>query len=119
MVVKIPRWQFEKFPGAEPVLGTQMKSVGEVMAIGRTFKQALGKGIRSLETGKAEGATKFEESLITPRLTTPNPDRLGYIRFAFERGWTIEQVRELTMMDPWFLRAGSRRGFSSNSRWTG
>ena len=59
VVVKIPRWQFEKFPGAEPVLGTQMKSVGEVMAIGRTFKQALGKGMRSLETGKADGATKY------------------------------------------------------------
>ena len=61
MVVKIPRWQFEKFPGAEPMLGTQMKSVGEVMAIGRTFKQALGKGMRSLETGKADGAAKFDE----------------------------------------------------------
>ena len=59
VVAKIPRWQFEKFPGAEPVLGTQMKSVGEVMAIGRTFKQALGKGIRSLETGKVFGAEKF------------------------------------------------------------
>ena len=58
VVVKIPRWQFEKFPGAEPVLGTQMKSVGEVMAIGRTFKQALGKGMRSLETGKADGAVE-------------------------------------------------------------
>ena len=104
VVVKIPRWQFEKFPGAEPVLGTQMKSVGEVMAIGRTFKQALGKGIRSLETGKSDGATKFDESLIPQRLTTPNPDRLPYIRYAFERGWTVEQVRELTTMDPWFLR---------------
>ncbi len=64
VVVKIPRWQFEKFPGAEPVLGTQMKSVGEVMAIGRTFKQALGKGIRSLETGKASTAEVIDESLI-------------------------------------------------------
>ena len=104
VVVKIPRWQFEKFPGAEPVLGTQMKSVGEVMAIGRTFKQALGKGIRSLETGKSDGATKLDESLIRQRLTTPNPDRLGYVRYAFECGWSVEQVRELTSMDPWFLR---------------
>ena len=104
VVVKIPRWQFEKFPGAEPVLGTQMKSVGEVMSIGRTFKQSLGKAIRSLETGKSDGAAKWEESLIPQRLTTPNPDRLGYVRYAFERGWTIEQVRELTAMDPWFLR---------------
>src|SRR6202158_5528328 len=66
VVVKIPRWQFEKFPGAEPVLGTQMKSVGEVMAIGRTFKQALGKGLRSLETGKSDGATKYSDDLIEP-----------------------------------------------------
>ena len=77
VVVKIPRWQFEKFPGAEPVLGTQMKSVGEAMAIGRTFKQALGKGMRSLETGKADGAVTFQDDLIEPRLITPNPDRLG------------------------------------------
>ncbi len=103
VVVKIPRWQFEKFPGAEPVLGTQMKSVGEVMAIGRTFKQALGKGIRSLETGKSDGATKYDDALIQARLITPNPDRLGYIRFAFERGYTVEQVREITSIDPWFL----------------
>ena len=82
VVVKIPRWQFEKFPGAEPALGTQMKSVGEVMAIGRTFKQALGKGMRSLETGKAVGAEVYDESLIPQRLITPTPDRLGYIRFA-------------------------------------
>src|SRR5882672_1711479 len=80
VVVKIPKWQFEKFPGADPVLGTQMKSVGEVMAIGRTFKQFLGKGMRSLETGKADGAVVYQEHLIDPRLITPNPDRLGYIR---------------------------------------
>ncbi|HUA82960.1 MAG TPA: carbamoyl-phosphate synthase large subunit [Bryobacteraceae bacterium] len=104
VVVKIPRWQFEKFPGSQPVLGTQMKSVGEVMAIGRTFKQALGKGMRSLETGKAEGATKYVRELIEARLITPNPDRLGYIRFAFESGYTEEQVHALTSIDPWFLR---------------
>jgi carbamoyl-phosphate synthase large subunit len=68
VVVKIPRWQFEKFPGSEPVLGTQMKSVGEVMAIGRTFKQALGKGIRSLETGKSSTAEVYDEDLINQRL---------------------------------------------------
>src|SRR6266853_4997703 len=104
VVVKIPRWQFEKFPGAEPVLGTQMKSVGEVMAIGRTFKQALGKGMRSLETGKSDGAVKYQEELIEARLITPNPDRLGYIRYAFEHGYTEAQVQELTSIDPWFLR---------------
>src|ERR1700722_8816226 len=103
-IATIPRWQFEKFPGAEPVLGTQMKSVGEVMAIGRTFKQALGKGMRSLETGKADGATKYQRDLIEPRLITPNPDRLGYIRYAFENGYTEEQVHALTSIDPWFLR---------------
>jgi len=104
VVVKIPRWQFEKFPGSEPVLGTQMKSVGEVMAIGRTFKQALGKGIRSLETGKSSTAEVYEESLIGQRLITPNPERLGYIRFAFERGYSVDQVHEMTSVDPWFLR---------------
>ncbi len=103
VVVKIPRWQFEKFPGSEPVLGTQMKSVGEVMAIGRTFRQALEKGIRSLETGKSS-APAYDERLIGGRLITPNPERLGYIRFAFERGWTVEEVQEATHIDPWFLR---------------
>jgi len=104
VVVKIPRWQFEKFPGAEPVLGTQMKSVGEVMAIGRTFKQALAKGIRSLETGKAATAEIFDPNLIRQRLITPNPDRLGYVRFALEQGWTVEQIHEITSIDPWFLK---------------
>ena len=104
VVVKIPRWQFEKFPGAEPVLGTQMKSVGEAMAIGRTFKQALGKGLRSLETGKPAGNKSFKTELIAKRLITPNPDRLEYIRFAFENGYTVEQVHEMTSIDPWFLQ---------------
>jgi carbamoyl-phosphate synthase large subunit len=104
VVVKIPRWQFEKFPGAEPVLGTQMKSVGEVMAIGRTFKQALAKGMRSLETGKAIASERFDTGLIRQRLITPNPERLGYIRFAFEQGWSVEQVHEITAIDPWFLK---------------
>jgi carbamoyl-phosphate synthase large subunit len=103
VVVKIPRWQFEKFPGAQPVLGTQMKSVGEVMSIGRTFKQALAKGMRSLETGKT-AATVYEDRLIRARLTTPNPERLGYIRHAMTRGWTLEQIQEATFIDPWFLR---------------
>ena len=103
VVVKIPRWQFEKFPGAEPVLGTQMKSVGEVMAIGRTFKQALAKGIRSLETGKSVTAERFDPNLIRQRLITPNPERLGYIRFALEQGFTAEEIHEITAIDPWFL----------------
>ncbi|MBV9266645.1 MAG: carbamoyl-phosphate synthase large subunit [Acidobacteriaceae bacterium] len=104
VVVKIPRWQFEKFPGAEPVLGTQMKSVGEVMAIGRTFKQALGKGLRSLETGKDPGAKSFDRELIRQRLITPNPERLDYVQYAFDCGYTIDQVYELTTIDRWFLQ---------------
>jgi carbamoyl-phosphate synthase large subunit len=104
VVVKIPRWQFEKFPGAEPVLNTQMKSVGEVMAIGRTFKQALGKGLRSLETGKASNAASLNPALIAKRLITPNPDRLDYIRFAFAQGHTVDQVFEMTSIDRWFLQ---------------
>ncbi|MBM3727358.1 MAG: carbamoyl-phosphate synthase large subunit [Acidobacteria bacterium] len=104
VVTKIPRWQFEKFPGAQPVLGTQMKSVGEVMAIGRTFKQSLGKALRSLETGKSAAAEVYDEALIPQKLITPNPDRLPYIRFAFERGWSIEQIFQMTQIDRWFLR---------------
>src|ERR1700675_2811904 len=104
VVVKIPKWQFEKFPGAEPVLGTQMKSVGEVMAIGRTFKQALAKGIRSLETGRAKKSETFDPALIRQRLITPNPDRLGDIRFALAQGWTVEQIHEITAIDSWFLK---------------
>jgi carbamoyl-phosphate synthase large subunit len=104
VVVKIPRWQFEKFPGAEAILGTQMKSVGEVMSIGRTFKQALAKGIRSLETGKPVSAETFDPDLIRQRLITPNPERLSYVRFAFEQGWTVEQIQEITAIDPWFLK---------------
>ncbi len=103
VVVKIPRWQFEKFPGSEPVLGTQMKSVGEVMAIWRTFQQALAKGMRSLETGKSSDAEEFDEELIPKRLITPNPDRLKYIRFAFERGHTVEEIYDMTKIDRWFL----------------
>src|SRR5690349_1049465 len=103
VVVKIPKWQFEKFPGAEPTLGTQMKSVGEVMAIGRTFKEALSKGIRSLETGKAFGAEKYDPGLISQKLITPTPDRLGYIRFALAQGYSVDQIHEMTAIDRWFL----------------
>ena len=103
VVAKIPKWQFEKFPGADPTLGTQMKSVGEVMAIGRTFKQALWKGLRSLETGRAFGSEKLDKSLIAQKLITPTPDRLSYIRFAFENGYTAGEIHEMTSIDPWFL----------------
>src|SRR6266481_5896282 len=103
VVAKIPKWQFEKFPGADPTLGTQMKSVGEVMAIGRTFKEALWKGIRSLETGRAFGSEAFDPELIPNKLITPTPDRLGYIRFALQSGYTAEQIHDRTAIDPWFL----------------
>jgi carbamoyl-phosphate synthase large subunit len=104
VVVKIPKWAFEKFPGADNTLGTQMKSVGEVMAIGRTFKEALSKGIRSLETGKAFGSETFDKALIAQKLITPTPDRLNYIRFALSSGYTVEEIHELTSIDPWFLK---------------
>jgi len=103
VVVKIPKWQFEKFPGANDVLGPQMKSVGEVMAMGRTFKEALMKAWRALETGKKTGAEVLEPRRLTQMLVTPRPERLGYIRFAFERGMSVREVARLTSMDPWFL----------------
>ena len=103
VVVKIPKWQFEKFPGADENLSPQMKSVGEVMAIGRTFKEALMKAIRSLETGKKATADGIEPRRLTQRLVTPHPERLSYIRYAFERGMTVREVSHMTGMDPWFL----------------
>src|SRR5580698_2569527 len=103
VVVKIPKWQFEKFPGADDTLGPQMKSVGEVMAIGRTFKEALMKAWRSLETGKKTGAEVLESRRLTQMLVTAKPERLSYIRYAFERGMSVREVARLTKMDPWFL----------------
>jgi carbamoyl-phosphate synthase large subunit len=103
VVVKIPKWQFEKFPGADDTLGPQMKSVGEVMAMGRTFKEALMKAWRALETGKKTGAEVLEPRRLTQMLVTPRPERLGYIRFAFERGMSVREVARFTRMDPWFL----------------
>ena len=103
MVVKIPKWQFEKFSGADETLGPQMKSVGEVMAIGRTFKEALMKAVRSLETGKKATADDIEPRRLTQRLVTPHPERLSYVRYAFERGMSVREVARMTGMDPWFL----------------
>src|ERR1700723_1270609 len=97
--VKIPRWQFEKFPGAAQKLGTRMQSVGEVMAIGRTFPESLQKALRSLETGKKFGSETFDVSLIPQKLITPTPDRLSYLRFAFHSGYTAEQIHEITAID--------------------
>jgi carbamoyl-phosphate synthase large subunit len=103
VVVKIPKWQFEKFPGADENLGPQMKSVGEVMAIGRTFKEAMMKAVRSLETGKRATASDIEPRRLTQRLVTPHPERLSYVRYAFERGMSVREVARMTGMDPWFL----------------
>ena len=103
VVVKIPKWQFEKFPGSEPVLGVQMKSIGEVMAIGSTFKHALWKAIRSLETGRKSGTDVYSADLIPKRLITANPDRLNYIRFAMAQGLSVREAQEMSDIDPWFL----------------
>src|ERR1700683_3113300 len=103
VVVKIPKWAQEKFPDSDHTLGPQMKSVGEVMAIGRTFKEGLMKALRALETGKKTGAEILEPRRLTQRLVTPQPERLAYIRYAFERGLSVREVARLTGMDPWFL----------------
>jgi carbamoyl-phosphate synthase large subunit len=103
VVVKIPKWQFEKFPGAEESLGPQMKSVGEAMAMGRTFKEALMKGVRSLETGRKVGAEKIEPRILTQRLVTPHPERLSYLRYALRQGMTVKELHRMTSIDPWFL----------------
>jgi len=103
VVVKIPKWQFEKFPGADENLGPQMKSVGEVMAIGRTFKEALLKGVRALDTGKRIGGEKIEPKILTQRLVTPHPERLSYVRYALRQGHTVKQLAKMTSIDPWFL----------------
>ena len=104
VVTKIPKWAFEKFPDTKPVLGTQMKSVGEVMAIGRTFKESFFKAMRSLETGKKVGSEKLDPERVKENLLTPNPERLNYLRYAFELGYSVEEVHALTQVDPWFLR---------------
>src|SRR2546427_436340 len=103
VVVKIPKWQFEKFPGADESLGPQMKSVGEVMAIGRTFKEALLKGVRALDTGKKVGSEKIEPRILTQRLVTPHPERMVDCRYALRQGYTVKQIAKMTSIDPWFL----------------
>ncbi len=104
VVVKIPRWAFEKFRDANPNLGTQMKSVGEVMAIGRTFKEALQKGLRGLEIG-ASGFSRedLDDARIQEKLLTPDPDRIFYVKRALDLGWSEAKVHKMTGIDPWFL----------------
>jgi carbamoyl-phosphate synthase large subunit len=104
VVAKIPKWQFEKFHGADSTLGTQMKSVGEVMAIGRTFKEALQKGIRSLEPSSPWRApADTPVSLLREKIATPRPDRIHWLLVALERGISAKEAIELTKIDPWFI----------------
>ena len=128
VVVKMPRWTFEKFPEADETLTTQMKSVGEAMSIGRTFKEALQKAIRSMEVkrfglgldandwwlqghragdeaeGEAEASVwPVPEDTLVRKLSVPSQGRLYYIRYALKSGWSLERIRELTGIDPWYL----------------
>ena len=107
VVTKIPRFNFEKFIQTEPVLSTQMKSVGEVMAIGRTFQESLQKAIRGLETGR-DGLNeifndKDEIEILNQKISTPSPDRLWYVGDAFRAGLSVEEVFSHSKIDPWFL----------------
>ncbi len=108
VVVKIPRWAFEKFPKADPRLTIQMKSVGEAMAIGRTFSEALGKAIRSLEIGR-DGLDDGRESVpreeLLSKLEVPTWERIFHVRRAFLAGMSVEEVADRTRIDPWFLDA--------------
>jgi len=104
VVVKIPKFQFEKFPGADTSLGTQMQSVGEVMAIGRTFKEALQKGIRSLEPHTPwRVPAETPASLLREKIATARPDRIHWLMVAIERGLTDKEICDLTKIDPWFI----------------
>jgi carbamoyl-phosphate synthase large subunit len=111
VVTKVPRWAFEKLPGASPVLGTQMQSVGEVMAIGRTFPESLQKALRSLESGRlglngdpAEVAyDRLDLDELVRASATPTPDRIFLVEAALRRGASVERMHDATAIDPWFL----------------
>lgn len=109
VVTKVPRFTFEKFPAADPVLTTQMKSVGEAMSIGRTFKESMQKALRSLETGRhgfgwdgKDPANPSRED-IERKLHVPNCERIYWIKVAYEHGWSVEDLFEATQIDRWFL----------------
>src|SRR5687767_5185641 len=115
IVVKYPRWNFEKFPQADRTLTTQMKSVGEAMAIGRTFKEAFLKAVRSLELGRTSsslfpsgpddtGDDDEDESALRKRLVVPNDRRMWALFRALRRGWSLEELHDVTKIDPWFLQ---------------
>ncbi|HTO86015.1 MAG TPA: carbamoyl-phosphate synthase large subunit [Thermoanaerobaculia bacterium] len=111
VVVKIPRWTFEKFPHADPHLTIQMKSVGEAMAIGRTFSEALGKAIRSLEIGRDgldDGGPPLSREELLEKLSLPTWERLFHLRRAFVAGMSVEEIARRTRIDPWFLDAVGR-----------
>jgi carbamoyl-phosphate synthase large subunit len=111
IVVKFPRWNFEKFPQADPTLTTQMKSVGEAMAIGRTFKEAFLKAVRSLELGKsgtlfppsASDGDEVDETELRKKLVVPTDRRMWAVFKALQLGWSVETIHDLTKIDPWFL----------------
>ncbi len=119
VVTKIPRFAFEKFPQADPTLTTQMKSVGEAMAIGRTFKESLQKCLRSMEIGRSglggdgkpwrlgdqvyEDRDILPKDVITRKLSIPNAERIFFIRHAFRAEFSLEEIHEITQIDPWFL----------------
>ncbi len=103
VVTKIPKWAFEKFPGVEDVLGTQMKSVGEAMAIGRTFKESLFKGLRSLEAVRPLRLENVPDHVLQRKLARPNSQRFSYITYALLKGYSINEIYRLTKIDPWFL----------------
>src|SRR6188768_2569075 len=103
VVTKIPKWNFEKFREAEDVLGTQMKSVGEVMAIGRTFKESLFKGLRSLEAVKPLRLEDVSNDELQRKLARPNSQRFSYITYALQHGYSIDEIHRLSRIDPWFL----------------
>ncbi|MEO0352356.1 MAG: carbamoyl-phosphate synthase large subunit [Cyanobacteria bacterium P01_A01_bin.15] len=108
VVTKIPRFAFEKFPGSIPLLTTQMKSVGEAMAIGRTFQESFQKALRSLETGRAGWGCDRNENLPTiskvrSNLRSPSPDRIFALRHALQLGLSAQDIYELTAIDPWFI----------------
>ncbi|MEZ5434790.1 MAG: carbamoyl-phosphate synthase large subunit, partial [Verrucomicrobiales bacterium] len=109
VVTKVPRFTFEKFPGSDETLTTQMKSVGEAMAIGRTFKESLQKALRSLEIKRfgliGDGAdVEVDDETLTTKLSVPNAERIFFLGHAFAKGWSVDRVFALTKIDPWFLR---------------
>ena len=103
VVTKIPKFAFEKFPGSENKLGTQMKSVGEVMAIGRTLRESFFKALRSLEVKNPTRPTETDRRILAKKLSVPSDDRIRYVVYALEQGWSVEEVSQLTSIDPWFL----------------